>query len=172
LKNQFWTKQLMYSYDPDIIRHVVADLCTKLGRSPSYVMALNDKVCQCFFLPKIMSLQLLNSWNKSDGTGCRNNQILFQITYIILWDHEFLSDVTGCRKTQASDYTGSTVSLRCGTYISHYRMTCVIIIWCSDQLFNSCNDMIFGKKKHWHTLSFNVDLNRIWLKKTALIYYY
>lgn len=36
-------QQLMYSYDPDIIRHVVADLCNKLGRSPSYVMALNDK---------------------------------------------------------------------------------------------------------------------------------
>ena len=27
----------------------------------------------------------------------------------ILWDHKFLSDVTGCRKTQVSDYTSSTV---------------------------------------------------------------
>lgn len=33
----------MYSYDPDIIRHVVADLCTKLGRSPAYIMSLNEK---------------------------------------------------------------------------------------------------------------------------------
>ncbi|XP_063439496.1 integrator complex subunit 8-like [Mytilus trossulus] len=36
-------QQLMYSYDPDIIRHVVSDLCTKLGRSPAYVMSLNEK---------------------------------------------------------------------------------------------------------------------------------
>ena len=27
----------------------------------------------------------------------------------ILWDLKFLSDVTGCRKTQMSDCTGSTV---------------------------------------------------------------
>jgi len=27
----------------------------------------------------------------------------------LLWDHKFMSDVTGCRKTQVSDCTGSTV---------------------------------------------------------------
>jgi hypothetical protein len=27
----------------------------------------------------------------------------------LLWDHKILSDVTGCRKTQVSDCTGSTV---------------------------------------------------------------
>ena len=27
----------------------------------------------------------------------------------LLWDHKFLSDVTGCRKTEVSDQTGSTV---------------------------------------------------------------
>ena len=27
----------------------------------------------------------------------------------IFWDLEFLSEVTGCRKTQVSDHTGSTV---------------------------------------------------------------
>ena len=27
----------------------------------------------------------------------------------LLWNHKFLSDVTGCRKTQVSDCTGSTV---------------------------------------------------------------
>ena len=34
----------------------------------------------------------------------------FQLTEL-LWDHTFLSDVTGCRKTQVSDCTGSTVLL-------------------------------------------------------------
>jgi hypothetical protein len=30
----------------------------------------------------------------------------------ILWDLEFLSEVTGCRKTQVSDLTGSTVPVK------------------------------------------------------------
>jgi hypothetical protein len=29
----------------------------------------------------------------------------------IFWDLKFLSEVTGCRKTQGSDHTGSTVRL-------------------------------------------------------------
>ena len=44
----------------------------------------------------------------SDCTGCRNTQVLFILTEL-LWDHKFLSDVRGCRKTQVSDCTGSTV---------------------------------------------------------------
>ena len=44
----------------------------------------------------------------SDCTGCRNTQVLFMLTEL-LWDHKFLSDVRGCRKTQVSDCTGSTV---------------------------------------------------------------
>jgi hypothetical protein len=34
-------------------------------------------------------------------TGCQNTQVL--------WEHKFLSDVTGCRKTQVSDCTSYTV---------------------------------------------------------------
>jgi hypothetical protein len=33
--------------------------------------------------------------------GCRNTQVLFQLTEIP-WDHKFLSDVSGCWKTQVS----------------------------------------------------------------------
>jgi len=46
--------------------------------------------------------------NVLDCTGCQNTQVLFQLTEM-LWDHKFLSDVTGCRKTQVSDCTNSTV---------------------------------------------------------------
>jgi hypothetical protein len=44
----------------------------------------------------------------SESTGCRNTQVLFILTEL-LWAHKFLSDVTGCQKTQVSDCTGSTV---------------------------------------------------------------
>jgi hypothetical protein len=44
----------------------------------------------------------------SDCTGWRNTQVLFMLTEL-LWDHKFLSDVTGCWKTRVSDCTGSTV---------------------------------------------------------------
>jgi hypothetical protein len=44
----------------------------------------------------------------SDCTGCQNTQVLIKLTEI-LWDHTFLSDVPGCRKTQVSDCTSSTV---------------------------------------------------------------
>jgi hypothetical protein len=37
-----------------------------------------------------------------------NTQFLLYLTEI-LWDHKFLSDVTGCRKTQVSDCTSCTV---------------------------------------------------------------
>jgi hypothetical protein len=43
-----------------------------------------------------------------DCTGCRNTQVLFELTQILL-EFKFLSDVTGCRKTRVSDCTGSTV---------------------------------------------------------------
>ena len=46
--------------------------------------------------------------NVSDCTGCRNTQLLYQLTEI-LWDHEFLSDVTGCWKAQVSDCTSSFI---------------------------------------------------------------
>ena len=44
----------------------------------------------------------------SDCTGCQNTQVLIKLTEI-LWDHTFLSDVPGCRKTQVSDCTSSTL---------------------------------------------------------------
>ena len=44
----------------------------------------------------------------SDCTGCQNTQVLIKLTEI-LWDHTFLSDVPGCRKTQVSDCTSSTI---------------------------------------------------------------
>ena len=58
-------------------------------------------------------------WNLSNPThqgtremgevvGCRNTQVLFQLTKIP-WDHTFLLDVSGCWKTQVSDCTSSTV---------------------------------------------------------------
>jgi hypothetical protein len=41
---------------------------------------------------------------------CRNTQgFLTKNVKEIFWDLEFLSEVTGCRKTQVSDCTGSTV---------------------------------------------------------------
>jgi hypothetical protein len=44
------------------------------------------------------------------STGCWNTRthVLLQLTEIHL-DPEFLSDVTGCQKTQVSDCTSSTV---------------------------------------------------------------
>ena len=44
----------------------------------------------------------------SDCTAGWNTQVLSQLTEI-LSDHKYLSDVTGCQKTQVWDYTGSTV---------------------------------------------------------------
>ncbi|XP_021343863.1 integrator complex subunit 8-like isoform X2 [Mizuhopecten yessoensis] len=35
--------QLMYIYDPDIMRRLVVELCQKYNRSPAYVMSLNEK---------------------------------------------------------------------------------------------------------------------------------
>lgn len=35
--------QLMYVYDPDIMRRLVVELCQKYNRSPAYVMSLNEK---------------------------------------------------------------------------------------------------------------------------------
>ena len=35
-----------------------------------------------------------------DCTGCRNTQVFFREVF---WNHNFLSDVTGCRKTLVSD---------------------------------------------------------------------
>ena len=60
--------------------------------------------------------------NVSDCTGWRNTQVLFMLTEL-LWDHKFLSDVTGCRKTQVSDCTGSTVYI----YIIYLLMICTIL---------------------------------------------
>jgi hypothetical protein len=41
---------------------------------------------------------------------CRNTQgFLTKNVKEIFWDLKFLSEVTGCRKTQVSDRTGSTV---------------------------------------------------------------
>jgi len=41
---------------------------------------------------------------------CRNTQgFLRKNVKEIFWDLKFLSEVTGCRKTQVSDRTGSTV---------------------------------------------------------------
>ena len=40
--------------------------------------------------------------NVSDCTRCRNTQVLFFFTEL-LWDHKFFLNVTGWRKTQASD---------------------------------------------------------------------
>ena len=41
--------------------------------------------------------------NVSDCTGCRKTQVIFQLTEI-LWDHKFLSDVTGCQIAQVPQY--------------------------------------------------------------------
>ena len=44
---------------------------------------------------------------------CRNTQgVLTKNVKEIFWDLEFLSEVTGCRKTQVSDRTGSAVFLK------------------------------------------------------------
>ena len=45
---------------------------------------------------------LKDQGNVSDCTRCRNTQVLFFFTEL-LWDHKFFLNVTGCRKTQASD---------------------------------------------------------------------
>lgn len=35
--------QLMYIYDPDVMRRLIAELCQKYNRSPAYLMSLNEK---------------------------------------------------------------------------------------------------------------------------------
>jgi hypothetical protein len=57
----------------------------------------------------------------SDCIGCGNTQVLFSLTEI-LWEHKFLSDVTGCRKTQVSDCTSSTV-YTVHRYITEFMIT-------------------------------------------------
>jgi hypothetical protein len=46
--------------------------------------------------------------NMSDCTGCEGTRVLFWLTEI-LGHHKFFLDVTGCRKSQVSDCTSSTV---------------------------------------------------------------
>ena len=43
---------------------------------------------------------------------CRNTQGFFFTKNVkeIFWDLNFLSEVTGCRKTQVSEHTGATVT--------------------------------------------------------------
>ena len=49
---------------------------------------------------------------------CRNNQgFLTKNIKEIFWDLNFLSEVTGCRKTQVSEHTGSTVSSKFHLYL-------------------------------------------------------
>jgi hypothetical protein len=64
------------------------------------------------YLTSLLVLQwdLSNLTNVSDCTGFWNTLVLFLLLEIPL-DHKFLSDVTGCRKTQVSDCTSSTVCL-------------------------------------------------------------
>ena len=63
-------------------------------------------------------------WDLSNPThqGTRESVGLYRMSeysnfiYVnrTLWDHNFLSDITGCRKTQVSDCTGSTVYIYIG----------------------------------------------------------
>ena len=49
---------------------------------------------------------------------CRNTQgFLTKNVKEIFWDLNFLSEVTGCRKTQVSERTGSTVSSKFHLYL-------------------------------------------------------
>ena len=49
---------------------------------------------------------------------CRNTQgFLTKNAKEIIWDLNFLSEVTGCRKTQVSERTGSTVSSKFHLYL-------------------------------------------------------
>ena len=51
---------------------------------------------------------------------CRNTQgFLTKKFKEIFWDLKFLSEVTGCRKTQVSDRMGSTVLINCQAMITH-----------------------------------------------------
>ena len=54
----------------------------------------------------------LKQYRMSEVTGFGIHKVFFFLTKTvkeILWDNEFMSDVTGCRKPQVSDCTGSTV---------------------------------------------------------------
>lgn len=42
-------QQLMFMYEPESINNLTRELILKLGRSPAYVMALNEKVIFCRF---------------------------------------------------------------------------------------------------------------------------
>lgn len=42
-------QQLMFMYEPESINNLTRELILKLGRSPAYVMALNEKVIFCLF---------------------------------------------------------------------------------------------------------------------------
>ena len=63
--------------------------------------------------------------------GCRNTQVLFQLTEI-LFNHKLLSDVTVCHKTHVSDWTSYTVtthsSVRCTLKFAPYMLQYIIII--------------------------------------------
>ena len=53
----------------------------------------------------------------SEVTGCGILDVLLaKNVKEIFWDLKFLSEVTGCQKTQVSEHTGSTVSFRWACY--------------------------------------------------------
>ena len=69
-----------------------------------------------------------------DCIACRNTQVLFQLTEILL-DHQFLSDVTGCRKTQVSDCTSSTVTTN-----NFARCMLTVALCMLQYIINYCED--------------------------------
>ena len=59
----------------------------------------------------------------SEVTGCGILKVfLTKNVKEIFWDLKFLSEVTGCQKTQVSDHTGSTVLHYIGMHISRIKM--------------------------------------------------
>ena len=62
-----------------------------------------------------------------DCTGCRYTPVLFMLTEL-LWDHKFMSDVTGCQKIQVSVCTGSTVQIWLGQELFCLESQCLHIL--------------------------------------------
>ena len=68
----------------------------------------------------------------------QNTQVLFQLTEI-LWGRKNLLDVTGCRKTQVSDCTSSTVS---GKLLSHVLFVTIEKIQLNGSLKLKMNSLV------------------------------
>jgi hypothetical protein len=97
--------------------------------------------CNIYTVAPVLSDTPSDQGNVSDCTGCQNTQVLFQLIEI-LWDHKFLSDVTGCRIAQ--------VPLYIYIYIDIYDISIYM-----PQCNNICFRRIKRKRKKFHVSQYD-----------------